>query len=124
MMRSLKQSLAVAVLGFGFFALGAPSANAQVRVGVGVGVGPAYGGYGYDPYYDPYYASYGPPPNCAYGYYPYSHAPRPLRILGSDYFYDGVFVGVGLVWGGVLDQASAAVPVRFRQLPPLWRFPR
>ena len=41
-----------------------------------------------------------PPPNCPYGYYnyaPYRCAPR--GYWGSNYFYNGIFLGVG-PWGG------------------------
>jgi len=98
-MRYPKYLLAVGVLGLGVLGLGTPSANAQVRVGVGIGVAPAYGGY-YGQYYDPYYEAYGPPPDCVYGYYPYSpYACAPYGYWGPDYFYDGVFVGVGPWFG-------------------------
>ncbi len=104
MRRNLKYLLIAGVLGLGLFTLGIPSAYAQVRFGVGVGVGPAYGGYynnGGDPYYDSYdYGPYGPPPNCVYGYNPYStYACAPVGYCGPDYFYDGVFVGVGPWFG-------------------------
>ena len=102
-MRFVKYLLAV-VVGLGIFSLAAPSAHAQVRFGVGIGVGPAYdgyygGAYSYDPY-DPYYSAYGPPPDCVYGYYPtYPYACAPYGYWGPDYFYEGVFVGVGPWFG-------------------------
>jgi hypothetical protein len=50
-----------------------PNANAQVVVSIG-----------------------GPPPSCPYGYYnyaPYSCVPQ--GFYGPNYFYNGIFVGVG-----------------------------
>ena len=102
-MRNLKYLLIVGVCASGLFTLAVPSAKAQVRFGVGIGVGPAYGGYysyGYDPYDGPDYAPYGAPPDCLYGYYPYyPYACASYGYWGPDYFYDGVFVGVGPWFG-------------------------
>jgi hypothetical protein len=53
-----------------------PSASAQVSVGINIGGGP--------------------PPSCPYGYYnyaPYSCAPS--GFWGPNYFYNGIFLGVG-----------------------------
>jgi hypothetical protein len=112
-MRNLRYLLIVGVCAFGLLTLATPSAKAQVRIGVGIGVGPVYGGYyryGYDPYYDPdyddqdydepTYAPYGSPPDCLYGYYPYyPYACATYAYWGPEYFYDGVFVGVGPWFG-------------------------
>jgi hypothetical protein len=61
-------------------------ANAQV--GIGVGVGPAV--------VDPgYYADYGPP-DCEWGYYSYyPYACAPYGYYGPNWFYGGLFIGVG-----------------------------
>src|SRR3989442_15981671 len=70
----------VALFGILLFAAG----NAKAQVSVGVGIGPVYSSY------------YGPPPVCDYGYfdfYPYDCAP--YGYWGSDYFINGVFIGVG-----------------------------
>lgn len=66
--------LAVCLVPVGF-------AQAQrVVVGIGVG-GPAY---------------YGPPPVCAYGYYPYyPYACAPYGYYGPEWFAGGVFIGAG-----------------------------
>jgi len=99
-MRYLKYLLAVGLIGLGALTLEVPSAPAQVRFGLGIGVGgPPYGGYS-DPYDDPYYPAYGPPPDCAYGYYPhYPYPCAPYGYWGPEYFYDGIFVGVGPWFG-------------------------
>src|SRR5580698_9639085 len=87
-MRNLKNLLLVGVLGLGLGLLATPSANAQVSVGVGVG--PAYGGY----------EAYGAPPACTYGYYPYApYSCAPYGYYGPDYFYNGIFIGVGPWFG-------------------------
>ncbi len=86
-MRYLKIAASVGLLAL-FMVLGGTAAHAQVRVGVGigpvgVGVGPAYG-----------------PPACTYGYYDYyPYACAPYGYYSPDYFYDGVFIGVGPWFG-------------------------
>ena len=65
-------------------------ANAQVAVGIGVG--PAIG-----------YPAYYGPPDCEWGYYSYyPYACAPYGYYGPDWFYSGVFIGVGpwYHWGG------------------------
>ena len=57
------------------------AAGARAQVSVGIGLGPAY---------------VGPPPVCAYGYYPNPpYACAPYGYYGPDYFADGVFIGAG-----------------------------
>lgn len=65
----------------GFCLLAAPPAHAA-RVVVGFGFGaPVY---------------VGPPPVCAYGYYPYyPYACAPYGYYGPEWFYGGVFIGAG-----------------------------
>ena len=88
-MRYLKYAgLSATLLGVLLFTAG--SAHAQVAVGVGVG---------------PFYGAVGPEPVCAWGYYPfYPYACAPYGYWGPDYFYNGVFIGVGpwyhSHWGG------------------------
>ena len=73
--------------------LAAPLAAAHAQVAVGVAVGPTY-----VPNDD--YAYYGPPPACEWGYYPYyPYACVPYGYYGPNYFYDGVFIGVGPWYG-------------------------
>ena len=90
-MRYLKYAgLSAALLGILLFTAGNAHAAPQVAVGVGVG---------------PFYAGVGPEPVCAYGYYPYyPYACAPYGYWGPDYFYNGVFIGVGpwyhSHWGG------------------------
>ena len=68
----------------GAFLFIAPFAHAQ-RVVVGVGVGPGY---------------IGPAPVCDYGYYDYyPYACAPYGFWGPDYFYNGIFLGVGPWFG-------------------------
>src|SRR5579863_10183421 len=65
----------------GLLAIPMASAQAQIGFGVGIGVGPGY---------------VGPAPECPYGYfdyYPYECAP--YGFYAPDYFYNGVFIGVG-----------------------------
>ena len=72
-MRGLKALLcSIALLAFLAFV---PKANAQVSIGIGVG---------------------GPPPVCPYGYYNYApYACAPSGFWGPEYFYNGIFLGVG-----------------------------
>ena len=52
------------------------TAPAQIGIGIGVGVGG--------------------PPVCQYGYYNYApYACSPYGFYGPDYFYNGIFIGVG-----------------------------
>jgi hypothetical protein len=90
-------------------------ANAQV--GVGVGVGPAV--------VDPgYYADYGPP-DCEWGYYSYyPYACAPYGYYGPNWFYGGVFIGVGpwyhwgfYGWGYYLRGGSGS-----RRIRRAWRY--
>ncbi|MGC2512210.1 MAG: hypothetical protein WA430_16705, partial [Acidobacteriaceae bacterium] len=70
----------------GILLVPATYSRAQVSLGFSVG-GPAYGGY---------YAQ----PTCAYGYYnyyPYSCAP--YGYYGPNWFYNGVFLGIGPWYG-------------------------
>ena len=42
----------------------------------------------------------GPPPDCPYGYYDYPpYACAPAGYWGPEYFYNGIFIGVGPWWG-------------------------
>jgi len=88
-MRHTKILGLVAVLGI-FLMIPAAPTQAQVRVGVAVGpvavgVGPAY---------------IGPPPVCAYGYYPYApYACAPYGYYGPEWFDNGIFLGVGPWYG-------------------------
>lgn len=69
----------LAVLGICLIPAGAAQAQ-RVVVGVGIGA-PVY---------------YGPPPVCAYGYYPYSpYACVPYGYYGPEWFVNGVFIGAG-----------------------------
>ena len=66
----------------------ATAASAQVAVGVGIGpeVAVAPGAYG--------------PPACEWGYYSYyPYACAPYGFYGPNWFYGGVFLGVG-PWRG------------------------
>jgi hypothetical protein len=46
------------------------------------------------------YSSYGPPPSCPYGYFPsYPYGCAPYGYWGPQYFYNGIFVGVGPWFG-------------------------
>ena len=73
----------LAILG-AFLMVPLHSAQAQ-RVVIGVGVGPAY---------------IGPPPVCAYGYYPYApYACAPYGYYGPQWFENGIFLGVGPWYG-------------------------
>ena len=76
----MKKLMLLGLLGVGLTA--APAAHAQPIVfGVGVGVGPVYGG---------------PPPVCAYGYYPYyPYACAPYGYYGPNWFVGGAFIGAG-----------------------------
>ena len=88
-MRHTKILGLAAVLGI-LLMIPAASTQAQVRVGVAVGpvavgVGPAY---------------IGPPPICAYGYYPYApYACAPYGYYGPEWFDNGIFLGVGPWYG-------------------------
>jgi len=88
-MRHTKILGLAAVLGILLMIPAAPT-QAQVRVGVAVGpvavgVGPAY---------------IGPPPVCAYGYYPYApYACAPYGYYGPEWFDNGIFLGVGPWYG-------------------------
>ena len=88
-MRRTKILGLAAVLGI-LLMIPAASTQAQVRVGVAVGpvavgVGPAY---------------IGPPPVCAYGYYPYApYACAPYGYYGPEWFDNGIFLGVGPWYG-------------------------
>jgi hypothetical protein len=87
-MRYLKYGLMVGI--FVLCAGYASSANAQVAVRVGP-FGLAYG---------PGAAYVGAPPNCAYGYYGYyPYACAPYGYYGPNYFYNGIFMGVGPWYG-------------------------
>jgi hypothetical protein len=56
-------------------------APASAQVGVGVQIG-------------------GAPPACPYGYYDYApYACAPSGYWGPEYFYNGIFIGVGPWWG-------------------------
>src|SRR5579863_4518819 len=60
---------------------------ASAQVDIGVGIGPAV--------VAPDYA-YAGPPDCEWGYYNYyPYACAPYGYYGADWFYDGLFVGVG-----------------------------
>ena len=64
-----------------FLVFSPTQATAGVSVGVGVNVG-------------------GPPPECPYGYYDYPpYACAPAGYWGPEYFYNGIFIGVGPWWG-------------------------
>src|ERR1700739_4518607 len=79
-MRYLKYAGLAAVL-LAFILCAAGNAQAQVKVGIGVGVGPVY---------------VGPEPVCTWGYYPYyPYACAPYAYWGPNYFFNGVFIGVG-----------------------------
>ncbi|MEO6806484.1 MAG: hypothetical protein ABI286_04415 [Edaphobacter sp.] len=72
-MRGLKALLcSIALLTFLAFA---PKANAQISINIGIGT---------------------PPPVCPYDYYNYApYACSPTGFWGPEYFYNGVFLGVG-----------------------------
>jgi hypothetical protein len=54
---------------------------ASAQVGVGIQIG-------------------GAPPSCPYGYYDYApYGCAPSGYWGPEYFYNGVFIGVGPWWG-------------------------
>lgn len=84
-LRSLLRSTFVAV----FLAL--PLALVQpahAQVSVAIGIGPVY--------VYPAPTEVGVPPVCRWGYYSYySYTCRPYGYYGSDWFYDGVFIGAG-----------------------------
>jgi hypothetical protein len=72
----------------GLFLIPAGFAQAQ-HVSVGIGVGPVYAG-------PAYVGPVGPPPACAYGYYPYApYACAPDGYYGPSWFVNGVFIGAG-----------------------------
>ncbi|HEY1807808.1 MAG TPA: hypothetical protein VGG42_04550, partial [Acidobacteriaceae bacterium] len=82
-MRALRSALIVALLAAPL-ALARP---AQAQIAVGIGIGPAVG-------YPGYYA--GGPPVCEWGYYAYyPYACAPYGYWGSDWFYNGIFIGAG-----------------------------
>jgi len=66
----------------------APAQAQHVSVGIGIGASPAY------------VAPLGPPPLCAYGYYPYyPYACTPYGYYGPAWFVNGVFIGAGPWYG-------------------------
>lgn len=86
-MRIMRLILVAALLAFPL----ATTAKAQVVVGIGVA-----------PVYVPAPVVYGPPV-CEWGYYSYyPYACAPYGYYGPEWFYSGVFIGVGpwYGWGG------------------------
>src|SRR5499425_2665459 len=74
-MRYLKYSALAGIL------LAVASVNAPAQVSIGVGIGPGY---------------VAGPPVCAYGYYNYyPYACAPYGYYGSEWFVNGVFIGIG-----------------------------
>lgn len=60
-----------------------PAVHSQAQVSFGVQIGPSYG-------------IYNAPPVCEYGFYPtYPFDCAPYGYYGSNYFVNGVFIGVG-----------------------------